>query len=1014
MWRLIDTLPRQRRRTPLLVLTVVALATAALSRPAPTQGASLTRATEYLRQNAVGLGLQPGLVDLRLAGHKQSLTADHYRYQQTIGGVPVLGATVVVSVPKNSSKQPRVVNHYAAAARAVIGQPAAALVSPGRALAQAASALGSDVREMAFPELVYVAGDDKRFALAWKLTLETEDPFGHWMVLVDGAGRPLQRVSLLQYDSGQVFAPNPGQTNGGPPPAPDCDSPAAEALLAGHYRWETLQGITPGQGKLKGEFVDLTAPGISGGYKPAGLADEPSHQYVYGCDDDRFEEVMVYAYVDRTQRKVQSLGFTGERAIVDRPIPAHAHFYEDCNAFFSRADHGLHFGDGENGATCSILPIPGLAPDAGEDGDIVVHEYGHALQEEQLPGFGAVPPPFLEQPGAIAEGFGDFLAAVLNDDPCVGEYSRESIPLCNGSPGGGLDNTMTYPSGYEACPDWDYDGDGFPESEEVHCGGLLWGGALWDLVKAIGEGEATQEARDTALRLVLESQFYMDQASGFDEAAAAICYADGLLYGGVHQGLIALVFAARGISPGDCVPDDFGSIYFQIRHPSRGDLDVRLIVGPDKENPLCEVGLHDPNIFEFVPNLEVMLPLDSPNLCEGYLPPTTDQPFWLQVRDAFQRDVGSIDSFLVLLEGGVRCIATDTPVAIPDNGPPVYSKVDCTTKMGPGAGVPSPTDEATPTPPAGGGVKGDMDCNGAVDSVDGLRILRYAAGLNPNVPGACPGPGSLAGAGPKGDMDCNTTVDSVDALRILRYAAGLSPGLPGGCPAIGAPIGSSTPSPSPTPTPTPTSLPTATATPTPSPAPTATPAGQVFPRNSTWHYTVGGSIRVAGEVYNGLGYPIEGVTVLARYYSGSNDLLATETGFTCLAALPAGGDSPYSVLLADPPAGVHHVTVEVLDYSGPPLLFPPPVGLNVSVTDTYTDFLGDFHVLGDVENTSLQTYTFVKVCSAFYDAAGHVVDTDFDYADPSTIGPGESGAFDTWADAALGIEGYRAWADGSW
>lgn len=50
-----------------------------------------------------------------------------------------------------------------------------------------------------------------------------------------------------------------------------------------------------------------------------------------------------------------------------------------------------------------------------------------------------------------------------------------------------------------------------------------------------------------------------------------------------------------------------------------------------------------------------------------------------------------------------------------------------------------------------------------------------------------------------GDVDCNGQVDAVDALRVLRYVAGLPNSLPPGCPPIGP-----TPSPVQTPTPAPT------------------------------------------------------------------------------------------------------------------------------------------------------------------------------------------------------------------
>jgi hypothetical protein len=83
-----------------------------------------------------------------------------------------------------------------------------------------------------------------------------------------------------------------------------------------------------------------------------------------------------------------------------------------------------------------------------------------------------------------------------------------------------------------------------------------------------------------------------------------------------------------------------------------------------------------------------------------------------------------------------------------------------------------PTPSATP-----GGLQGDTDCDGDVDSVDALFVLRDTAGL----------PHSAACIA-RGDVDCDGDRDSVDALAILRYVAGLPP-LPQNdpCPDIGTP-----------------------------------------------------------------------------------------------------------------------------------------------------------------------------------------------------------------------------------
>ncbi len=70
--------------------------------------------------------------------------------------------------------------------------------------------------------------------------------------------------------------------------------------------------------------------------------------------------------------------------------------------------------------------------------------------------------------------------------------------------------------------------------------------------------------------------------------------------------------------------------------------------------------------------------------------------------------------------------------------------------------------------------RGDADCDGEVDAVDALLVLRRAATLQPYA--ACIGAATV---------DCDLDTDAVDALFILRHVAALPIGLPEGCPPIG-------------------------------------------------------------------------------------------------------------------------------------------------------------------------------------------------------------------------------------
>lgn len=86
-----------------------------------------------------------------------------------------------------------------------------------------------------------------------------------------------------------------------------------------------------------------------------------------------------------------------------------------------------------------------------------------------------------------------------------------------------------------------------------------------------------------------------------------------------------------------------------------------------------------------------------------------------------------------------------------------------------------------PPPPL---IKGDLNCDNKVQSVDGLAILSHVAGLGNT---SCLEIGSVAGTEfIVGDMDCDLDVDAIDALNVLKYIAALPIELPNGCPPLGS------------------------------------------------------------------------------------------------------------------------------------------------------------------------------------------------------------------------------------
>ncbi|HUF53211.1 MAG TPA: hypothetical protein VMR52_05485 [Dehalococcoidia bacterium] len=119
----------------------------------------------------------------------------------------------------------------------------------------------------------------------------------------------------------------------------------------------------------------------------------------------------------------------------------------------------------------------------------------------------------------------------------------------------------------------------------------------------------------------------------------------------------------------------------------------------------------------------------------------------------------------------------------------------------PSTQTPQPTATETstatpePTPFAPQKKWGDWNCSGQADPVDSLLTLRYDAGLGTNTGDECPSLGDIiqvAVAGSVGrtwgDVDCSGAVDPIDALKLLRFDAGLSVTLGSDCPTIGSDI----------------------------------------------------------------------------------------------------------------------------------------------------------------------------------------------------------------------------------
>jgi hypothetical protein len=203
-------------------------------------------------------------------------------------------------------------------------------------------------------------------------------------------------------------------------------------------------------------------------------------------------------------------------------------------------------------------------------------------------------------------------------------------------------------------------------------------------------------------------------------------------------------------------------------------------------------------------------------------------------------------------------------------------------------------------------------------------------------------------------------------------------------------------------------LATTTTAPPPSPPP---PAG-FSTRNTTSYVTPWDTLHVVGEVVNNNPYNARFVKVIGSFYDANNNLIATDYTYSCLGVIPADGDSPFDLLLFDPPPGVQ-IQRYSLTVDGDATSEPPASGLALSSVSSYLSGTGTFHVVGQVTNNSSTTHDFVKVCGALYDANGSVARADYTYAQPYTLAPGAAAPFDLmFFDFDAEPASYRLWVDG--
>jgi hypothetical protein len=307
----------------------------------------------------------------------------------------------------------------------------------------------------------------------------------------------------------QVFAPNPVADLGIQTltDQKDADYFSADPTLARAYHRVTLTDLD-GSGTLSGAYAKVIS-------ETGKAAVNTGSGFVYTRDQDQFEQTMGYYWVTQAQRYIQSLGFGSTLPAVNkRQQLLRINQFGGDNSFYREGTGKLTITLGKGGV------------DDAEDAEVIVHEYGHSVQDDQVPGFGSTP-----DAGAIGEAFGDYLAVTVSehfaptpDEPCVADWDSTSytstVPHCLRR----VDGNKHYPEDLVG---------------EVHADGEIWSRALWDIHKSLGARLA-----DT---IIIRAQFAFTPDISMPDAARATIATAGL-YGTSAQKAVQAAFAARGLA----------------------------------------------------------------------------------------------------------------------------------------------------------------------------------------------------------------------------------------------------------------------------------------------------------------------------------------------------------------------------------------------------------------------------------------------------------------------------------
>jgi parallel beta-helix repeat protein len=354
--------------------------------------------------------------------------------------------------------------------------------------------------------------------LVWKINFITGQPTGDWQIFVDASSGEVLKIEDISVNyvngQGKVFNPDPISALSDASLIDQNDSDYSE--IQGAYQTVTLNNLDDPVGGiyyLQGRYAkseDIESPTIT-------PVTNTSATFLYNRSQVGFEEANIYYHINTMREYIGSLGFNPVWDVGE---------YIRFDAHGNWGNHGSHYSP----SNCYVS-FGDLCIDDGEDQDVIIHEYGHAIHDAFIAGYG-----FGGDLRGVSEGIGDYLAISYRRQ--LSSFQADKIFPWDGN--GESWSGRTLEPDYNYYEHWWLENFNWVDNYSEYIQGTLWASTMMDIEENGSVG------RDVATTLLLDGVSHVSISSPVHDVIYGMLQADRDLYDGEHLTILLNIFNQRG------------------------------------------------------------------------------------------------------------------------------------------------------------------------------------------------------------------------------------------------------------------------------------------------------------------------------------------------------------------------------------------------------------------------------------------------------------------------------------